>query len=73
MIRMVWELQASDSLLGGMFSNDLDEKQVTLLPKRYQFLTYTVQSLSHCDPMGCSTPHCPVFHYLLEFAQIYVC
>ena len=43
MIRMVWELQASDSVLGGMFSNDLDEKQVTLLPQRYQFLTYAVQ------------------------------
>ena len=43
---MIWELQASGSLLGGMFSNDLDEKQVTFLPKRYQFLTYTVQSLS---------------------------
>ena len=46
MIRMVWELQTSGSLHGGMLSNDLDEKQVTLLTKRYQFLTYAVQSLS---------------------------
>ena len=34
-----------------------------------------VQSLSHiqlCDPMNCSTPGFPVYHYLLEFAQTHV-
>ena len=25
-----------------------------------------------CDPMECSTPGCPVFHYLLEFAQTHI-
>jgi len=25
-----------------------------------------------CDPMDCSTPGFPVFHYLLEFAQTHV-
>ena len=25
-----------------------------------------------CDPMDCSTPDFPVFHWLLEFAQIHV-
>ena len=29
--------------------------------------------LALCDPMYCSTPGFPVFHYLLEFAQIHVC
>ena len=28
--------------------------------------------LTLCDPMDCSMPGFPVFHYLLEFAQIYV-
>ena len=26
-------------------------------------------SLTLCNPMGCSMPGIPVFHYLLEFAQ----
>ena len=26
-------------------------------------------SLTLCNPMGCSMPSIPVFHYLLEFAQ----
>ena len=25
-----------------------------------------------CDPMNCSPPGSPVFHYLLEFAQTHV-
>ena len=25
-----------------------------------------------CDPMDCSTPGCPVLHYLPEFTEIYV-
>ena len=28
--------------------------------------------LTLCDPMDCSMPGFPVFHYLLEFAQIHV-
>ena len=39
------------------------------------FIVAVVQSLSHarlCNPMDCSTPSFPVFHYLPEFAQIHV-
>ena len=37
--------------------------------------SHSVQSLSRvglCDPMDCSTPGFPVFHYLPEFVQIHV-
>ena len=32
----------------------------------------TKSCLIVCEPMDCSKPGFPVFHYLLEFAQIYV-
>ena len=37
------------------------------------FKIVVVQSfLTLCNPMGCSTPGFPVFHYLLELAQTHV-
>lgn len=34
MIRMAWALQVASYLLGGLFTNDLEEKQEILLPKK---------------------------------------
>ena len=36
------------------------------------FCSVTQSCLTLCNPMDCSTPGCPVVHYLLEFAQIHV-
>ena len=37
-----------------------------------QFSTVAESCLTLCDPMDCSTPGFPAFHYLLEFAQTHV-
>ena len=40
-----------------------------------QFRFSSVQSLSRvwlCDPIGCSTPHFPVHHQILEFPQTHI-
>ena len=40
-----------------------------------QNIVVVVQPLNHvrlCNPMGCGMPGSSVFHYLLEFAQIYL-
>lgn len=34
MIRMAWALQVASYLPGGLFTNDLEEKQEILLPKK---------------------------------------
>ena len=36
------------------------------------FCSVTQSCLTLCNPMDCSTPGCPVVHYLLEFAHTHV-
>ena len=44
------------------------------LPEMQELLLVSSKlSLIFCDPMNCSTPGFPVFHYLPEFAQTLVC
>ena len=38
----------------------------------HQFSSVAQSCLTLCDPMDCSTPGFPVFHYLLDFAQTHV-
>ena len=38
----------------------------------YQFSSVTQSCLTHCDPMGCSTPGFPVRHQLPEFIQTHI-
>ena len=46
---------------------------VILLQKFYRCFCSVAQSrLNFYDPMDCSTPGLPIFHHLLEFAQILV-
>ena len=40
--------------------------------QKYCCCSITKLCLTLCDPMDCSTPGFPVFHYLLEFSQTHV-
>ena len=44
----------------------------TLLNCVFMFSSVPQLCLTLCDPMDCSTPGFPVFHYLPEFAQTQV-
>ena len=45
---------------------------VYLLYRQSCCYSVTKLCLTLCNPMNCSTPDSPAFHYLLEFVQIHV-
>ena len=42
------------------------------LNKQVYYYSVAKLCLTLCDPMDCSTPDFPVFHYLLELAQTHL-
>ena len=71
---LVMDREAWCAVIHGVTKNRTwlsDWTELNWIFKRY----IVVQSLSHiqlCDPVDCSTQGFPIFHYLLEFAQIYI-
>ena len=64
-----WNLTGLDTAMLNSF-----HESVGLTDSNSSFfsLLFSHSVLSDCNPMDCSTPGFPVFHYLPEFAQTYV-